>query len=205
VANSDLLSRSKISLALLWNSYAVACASFSISYARASISCAAKRNNTAECAMLFNPKHEMSLERLEREARLAPTPTHDLLSKITCSACPRLQLLRSTGKPIQVDRSIEAGAWTDAAIALIKVELPGWQLRRLVYEDGEWLCSLSRQPNLPIERDDPADASHEVLALAILCAFVEALRRIARERKTPTATLQVKPGEEQPVSCDNFA
>jgi hypothetical protein len=156
--------------------------------------------------MLFDPKHEVSLERLEREARLAPTPTHDLLSKITRSACPRLQLLRSTGKPIQADRSIGAGAWTDAAIALIGVELPGWQLRRLVYQDGEWLCSLSRQPNLPIELDDTADASHEVLALAILCAFVEALRRIARERKALTATLpQVTPGEEQPVCCDNFA
>jgi hypothetical protein len=156
--------------------------------------------------MLFDPKHEMSLERLAREARLAPTPTHDLLSKLTRGACPRLQLLRVTGKAAHLDRLIEAGAWTDAAIALIAAELPGWQLRRLVYEDGEWLCSLSRQPNLPMELDDTADASHEVPALAILCAFVEARRRVDSERKAATATApQMAPPAEQPICLDNFA
>src|SRR5262245_60791985 len=137
--------------------------------------------------MLFDPKHEMSLERLAREARLTPMPTHDLVSKFTRGACPRLQLLRATGTAAQLDRLIEAGAWTDAAIALIGIELPGWQLRRLVYEDGEWLCALSRQPNLPLELDDTADASHEMPALAILCAFVEARRRIDSEREASTA------------------
>ena len=68
------------------------------------------------------------------------------------------------GKTITLDRLIEAGAWADAAIALVRLELPNWSLRRLVYEDGEWLCSLSRQPNLPIFLDEPGEGSHAVLA-----------------------------------------
>src|ERR1700742_3848853 len=91
-------------------------------------------NDRAGCAMLFDPKHEVSLERLAHAVRLAPTPTPDLLSQLTRGACPRLPLLRTAGKAAQLDRLIEAGAWTDAAIALIGVELPGWQVRRLVYE-----------------------------------------------------------------------
>jgi hypothetical protein len=51
-----------------------------------------------------------------------------------------------------------------------RVELPGWKLRRLVYQDGEWLCSLSKQPNMPEDIDETADAVHEVLPLAILTA-----------------------------------
>lgn len=156
--------------------------------------------------MLFDPNYEMSLARLERDARLAPTPTRDLLSKVTRGACPNLQLLRTAGQAAQFDRSIEARAWTDAALALIGVELPGWQLRRLVYEDGEWLCSLSRHPYLPVELDDTVDARHEVLALAILCAFIEARRRISCEHQISTTTVpQMKPSEEQPICSDNFA
>ena len=29
-----------------------------------------------------------------------------------------------------------------AALALVELELPAWKLRRLIYEDGEWLCSF---------------------------------------------------------------
>jgi hypothetical protein len=73
-------------------------------------------------------------------------------------ACTRLP----AGKAARIDQLIDAGAWNDAALALIELELPAWKLRRLVYEDGEWLCSLSRQPNLPLALDDTADARHEV-------------------------------------------
>jgi hypothetical protein len=156
--------------------------------------------------MLLDPKHEMSLERLARDARLAPTPTRDLFFKIATWACPRLQLLRAARKTDQLDRLIEAGAWTDAATTLIGLELPAWQLRRLVYEGGEWICSLSRQPNLPVEVDDTCDARHEVLALAVLGAFVEALRRRASESAPAPATVPaVRPATGQAVCCDNFS
>jgi len=36
---------------------------------------------------------------------------------------------------------IESEAWTEAALALVELELPLWKLRRLVHEEGIWLCS----------------------------------------------------------------
>jgi hypothetical protein len=100
---------------------------------------------------------------------------------------------------------IEAGAWRNAALALIELELPAWKLRSLVYENGEWFCSLSRQPNLPEALDDTADASHEVLPLAILSAFVEARRRTSAMRETSLQTVpQVRRTSGYAICCDNF-
>jgi hypothetical protein len=115
-------------------------------------------------------------------------------------------VLKRNGKAAPIDRLIEAGAWTDAALALMEIELPAWTLSHLVHEDGEWLCSLSRQPNLPAELDDSADARHEVLALAILSAVVEACRKtgVARVISTPTMR-QVRPASGYAVCCDSFA
>ncbi len=99
---------------------------------------------------------------------------------------------------------IAAGAWSEVALALIELELPAWTLRRLIYEDGEWFCSLSRQPNLPVEFDDTADARHEFLPVAILSAFVEARRQsnVARETSAPTVS-QIR--SVNAICCDNFA
>jgi hypothetical protein len=156
--------------------------------------------------MLFDPKHDISLERLARDARLAPAPTRDLFIKVSTLACPRIQLLRTAGKARRLDQLIEAGAWTDAATTLIGLELPQWRLRRAVYEDGEWICSLSREPNLPMDVDDTADSHHELLALAILGAFVEALRRTVSERNADaTVVPQIRAATGHAISCENFA
>ena len=79
-------------------------------------------------------------------------------------------------KNARIERLIEAQAWTDAALALIDLELPQWQIRRLAYDDGEWYCALSRQRELPDWLDQSVEARHADLALAILSAFVEAER-----------------------------
>ena len=71
---------------------------------------------------------------------------------------------------------IQSGAWTDAALALIDLELPQWQIRCLVYDEGEWHCALSRQRELPDWLDEPIEGRHADLAIAILSAFVEARR-----------------------------
>jgi hypothetical protein len=114
-------------------------------------------------------------------------------------------VLKRTEKAALIDRLIEAGAWTDATLALIEIELPAWKLRRLVHENGEWLCSLSRQPNLPLELDDSADARHEVLPLAILSALVEA-RKAGAARLTSTPTVrQAATMPVYAVCCDSFA
>ena len=65
---------------------------------------------------------------------------------------------------------IDACAWTDAVIALMEQELPGWTPRRLIFEDGAWHCSLSRTPFLPLDFDDTADGSGSCPALAMLRA-----------------------------------
>jgi hypothetical protein len=90
-------------------------------------------------------------------------------------------------------------------LALLELELPGWKLRRLVSESGEWFCSLSRQPHLPLELDDTADASHEVLSLAIFRAFIEARRRIATGGPRVPAVPQLRSESADAICCDNFS
>lgn len=156
--------------------------------------------------MLSDPKYEDCLDRLAEQLRLAPLLTPDLISDVIANACIRVPVLIRAGKAAGIDQLIKAGAWSDAALALIELELPAWRLRRLIYEDGEWFCSLSKQPNLPVALDDTADARHEVLPLAILSAFVAARRMIsaAHEASSPTVP-QVRPIAGYTVCCDNFA
>jgi hypothetical protein len=156
--------------------------------------------------MLFDPKHEDRLDRLTEQLRLAPALTPNLVGAVIADACIRLPVLHRAGKAAWIDQLIEAGAWSDAALALIELELPAWKLRRLAYEDGEWFCSLSKQPNLPMAFDDTADARHEVLPLAILSAFLEARRATSAVRETSSPTVpQVQPTSGIVICCDNFA
>src|ERR1035438_3739231 len=156
--------------------------------------------------MMPDPKHEDHLDRLMEQLRLAPALTPDLIGCVIADACIRLPVLNKAGKAPRIDQLIEASAWSDAALALIELELPAWKLRRLIYEDGEWFCSLSKQPNLPVTIDDTADARHEVLPLAILSAFLEARRTpsAVRKRSSPTVP-QVQPTSGIVICCDNFA
>jgi hypothetical protein len=156
--------------------------------------------------MLFHPKYEDHLDRLQNQLRRAPAVTADLVSDLVAETCVRLPLLNRAGKAARVSQLIEATAWTDAALALLETELPQWKLRRLVYDDGQWFCSLSKQPNLPDGLDETADAGHEVLALAILSAFLEARRRTSAAPETNSpAVPQVRPLSGHAVCCDNFA
>jgi hypothetical protein len=125
--------------------------------------------------------------------------TADLLSEIVGTTSRRL--------PVRIERLIESGAWTDAALALLALELPQWQLRRLAYDEGEWHCALSRQRELPEWLDDRSVESHHTdLSLAILGAFVDAQRRSAPASmvSVPAAPRSVTPLYE-PACCDNFA
>jgi hypothetical protein len=154
---------------------------------------------------LFGHDQAVLLDRLDEAVRFAPQPTHGLISKIVAGACTRIPVLSKAGKAARIDRLVESGAWADAALTLIELELPGWTLRRLIREDGQWLCSLSRQPNVPAELDDTADAAHEVMPLAILLAFLQARRRtFLAAQSVPTASAfdQVPAGL---ICCDNFA
>ena len=101
---------------------------------------------------------------------------------------------------------IGSGAWTDAALALIELELPQWQVRRIAYDEGEWYCALSRERELPEWLDQSIEARHADLPLALLGAFVDAQRIAAPSSRTsvPAVPHQASTSYE-PVCCDNFA
>ena len=149
-------------------------------------------------------KNGERLDQVSDEVRLASAVTADLMSELISVACERLPAVNRAEKPAPVRRLIESSAWTEAALALVEIELPDWQLRRLVFEDGQWHCSLSKQVNLPMEFDDTADASHQVLPLAILGAFIEVRRRPMVARETSTAVPRVQSLGGQAICCDNF-
>jgi len=107
-----------------------------------------------------------------------------LLGDVIGAACRRYPSLGQTEKTVRLDQLISSAAWTDAALALIDLELPLWQVRRLAYGDGEWYCALSRERELPDWLDQSIEARHADLALAILSAFVEARRVNAPESRT---------------------
>src|SRR6266576_2334420 len=125
--------------------------------------------------MLSGPKYQ-------RDLRSAAAFTPDLIHHVITDTCTRLPVLKNARKATNIDRLIEVEAWCDAALALIEIELPAWSVRRLVHENGEWFCSLTRQPNLPLELDDTADANHQALPLAIVGAYLEARRRMSDTR-----------------------
>jgi len=131
--------------------------------------------------------------------------TAEFLSDIIRQTCRRFPSTGQSGKTARVERLIESSAWTDAALALIDLELPQWQVRRIAYDEGEWHCALSRQRELPDWLDSAIEARHADLALAILNAFVEA-RRIAAptiQTSVPAVPQDANPMYE-PVLCDNL-
>jgi hypothetical protein len=107
----------------------------------------------------------------------------------------------------RVRRLIEAHAWTDAALALVELGLPRWQIARLIFEEGEWHCALSKHCQLPDWLDDAVEARHEVLPLAILAAFMEAREADSQSTAGPPRQVpQIKAHDAAPaLCCDNFA
>src|SRR5215471_7125886 len=121
--------------------------------------------------MLFDPNYEQTLAGLQRHLRGCQAITPKLMRDVMARPCLRSQTYPAATKT-KIDALIETGAWIDTALALLKLELPQWTLRRLVCDDGEWHCTLSKQPWLPLDLDDSVEAVHAIPALAILCAMV---------------------------------
>ncbi len=74
---------------------------------------------------------------------LAVTPS--LIADVIRNACRRLASQRHAGETERVQQLIRIGAWTDAALALIDLELPQWRVRRLPMTrvNGIALCPAS--------------------------------------------------------------
>jgi hypothetical protein len=151
---------------------------------------------------------ESRLDELQDQLGRAQVVTPDLMLMVI-GACARLTTPGAAPKAALVDRLIGSQAWTEAALALLEHELPQWKLRRLVCEEGVWLCTLSKQWNFPIWLSDNAEAQHESLPLAILAAFVEARRHpeppVGRAASSvPQCRIQSGSPIEN-MCCDNFA
>jgi hypothetical protein len=131
--------------------------------------------------------------------------TAEFLSDIIKETCRRFPS-EGSSKAARVERLIQSQAWTDAALALIDLELPQWQVRRLAYDDGEWYCALSRQREVPDWLDQSIETHHADLALAILSAFVEARRVSEPSSRTSVPDTPRRVDElYEPVCSDNFA
>jgi hypothetical protein len=127
------------------------------------------------------------------------------MTEIIGETCRRFPSVGRTEKTARIEQLIHSQAWTDAALALIDLELPLWQVRRIAYDDGEWYCALSRERELPDWLDRSIESRHTDLALAILSAFVDTQRVNAPASRTsvPTVRRDANPLYE-PVCCDNF-
>jgi hypothetical protein len=142
---------------------------------------------------------------LGERLRDAHAVTRPLMLDVIDKACQRFRSLGQRERTVRVSRLIEAEAWADAALALLELELPLWQVRRIAYDDGEWYCALSRERELPDWLDRSVEARHGNLALSLLSAFTEV------QTLTATATRPSVPSVPcgmdslyQPMDCNNF-
>lgn len=142
---------------------------------------------------------------LAERIRNVRSVTRPLMLDIIARSCRRLPSLEQGARATCLTRLIEAEAWTDAALALIEIELPLWQVRRIAYDSGEWFCALSRQREMPDWLDSAVEGRHSDLPLAVLSAFAEAqtLAAAATRPSVPSVRLTHDPLFE-PVGCDNF-
>src|SRR5476649_1396609 len=143
---------------------------------------------------------------LDGHLHQAHAVTANLMSEIIGKTCRRFPLMASVEKVTEVERLIQSSAWTDAALALIELELPQWQLRRLAYDEGEWHCALSRERELPEWLDQSIESHHPDLPLAILSAFVDAQRISSPSTRTSVPIVQRDANAlYEPLCSDNFA
>ena len=154
--------------------------------------------------MLAFSEHHNAGE-LDDRLRDAHAVTSEVMAEVIGETCRRFLLAGQTEKTERIERLIQTGAWTDAALALIDLELPLWQVRRIAYDEGEWYCALSRERELPDWLDRSIEARHADLTVAILSAFVEAQRITAPASRpsVPASPREANPLYE-PISCDNF-
>ncbi|SCB46512.1 hypothetical protein GA0061098_1011236 [Bradyrhizobium shewense] len=142
---------------------------------------------------------------LGQQLRTAPAMTRPLMLDIIAHAGRRVPSLGQGERAARIMRLIDVEAWADAALALIELELPMWQVRRIAYDEGEWHCALSRERELPDWLDAAVEARHSDLALALLSAFIE-VRALAADVPRPSVP-SVRPVLDplyEPLACDNF-
>lgn len=137
--------------------------------------------------------------------RNAQGMTRSLMLEIIDKACRRFPSLGRSARTARVMRLIDAEAWVDAALVLMKLELPLWHVRRIAYDEGEWHCALSPERELPDWLDAAVEGWHGDLAIALMSAFVE-VQALAAEASRPSVP-DVRPAPDplyEPVACENY-
>lgn len=138
----------------------------------------------------------------------APSETTPLnaasFTAICLTTCKRLPAMRRTAEARRLDRLVAAGAWTDAVLTLIAIELPRWQLRRLAYDEGEWHCALSNQRDLPDWLDSAVETHHPNMAAAILEAFRVIVSRRDTAHSTQAPMHVIQHTDSEPMLCENY-
>ena len=109
--------------------------------------------------MSFDAGQVDVFDRMTDLLRHATAPSEALVGEVAAACCKRPPTLAGTGTTTQIGKFIKAGAWLDATLMIVERELPQWTLRRVLYEDGAWHCSLSQQPDMPIGFNETADVS----------------------------------------------
>mgnify|MGYP001552311137 FL=1 len=128
--------------------------------------------------MLIAPTSRNEFDRLATKLAGATKASAILFAEIF-AASPRLMTLRAMGKTERLDRLLACEAWTEAAIELVALEAPEWRIQRLCLDDREWICALTRFPDLPEWLDESAEGRHPLITLAILDALLVARARAA--------------------------
>ena len=130
------------------------------------------------------------------------TPTTAMFNELLADVCRDGDPMRQAVPIACLKRLIAARAWTDAAQALLALQRPGWKIRRLELDDGEWHCALSRAPAMPEWLDATIEAHHPNMALAIVSAM-----QAASVEPAPSHLSAVAPAGDagfDPMLCDNF-
>jgi hypothetical protein len=157
--------------------------------------------------VFLKPNRDVEISQLKEKIRRASVVTPELMSDVIDKVCLRLHAL-----PYETNRLpslLAAGAWIEAALVLIDLEVPQWTLRRLGHDGGYWYCSLSKRLRVPDWLDDSVDAFHEVLPLAIISAFLEVHQaRFVASDVSPHTVPECRAQFREAINifnCDNFA
>ena len=156
--------------------------------------------------MRMRQRREDLLDGLAARIGRADAVTAHLMLDVTAQACLRFAMPDHAHDAIRIRHFIRDGAWTDAVLALIELELPRWSVRSIIREGAEWICVLSNAWPVADWLDDNVEGRNEELPLAMLAAFVEALRfnlscKDATSGEGPNAGLAQ---QQRAVCCDNF-
>jgi hypothetical protein len=152
------------------------------------------------------PSRLHNTSELNDRLRDAHTVTAGLISVVIEAVCRRFPSVGQSEKTARIERLIASEAWTDTVFALIELELPQWQVRRIAYDEGEWHCALSRERELPEWLDQSIESHHPDLPLAILSAFVDAQRISSPSTRTSVPIVQRDANAlYEPLCSDNFA